>query len=90
MTLFTWHREVRSACAGRGHPLTKDGLCICGAREGKWQHRVPQGTDEMHEEEVYPAEYKFDGELCCAHCGKPIIRVDENEGPEALKSMLRL
>ncbi len=55
----------------------------------RWQHRVPVRVDEpgYHEEEVKPENLR--GLPDCKWCGKRIIRVDENEGPENLKALLR-
>lgn len=57
----------------------------------RWQHLTPQGTEEMHEEAPEPTQYPSDGlpSKVCRFCRKTIVRVDENEGPEALKALLR-
>lgn len=55
----------------------------------KYQHKIPQGVGDegYHEEEPRPAA--FGAVMICLFCGKPLVKVDENEGPESLKSMLR-
>jgi hypothetical protein len=54
----------------------------------KYQHKSPQGPDDpdYHEEEPKPARGK---RMLCEYCNQPLILVDENEGPESLKSLLR-
>ena len=54
----------------------------------RWQHITPQDSREMHEEEVSPVNAAA-AKPRCATCNKPIAKVDENEGPEALKALFR-
>ena len=53
-----------------------------------WQHVTPQDSEQMHEEEVSPVNATA-ARPRCATCGKAIAKVDENEGPEALKALFR-
>ena len=59
----------------------------------RFQHVIPQRFDDSlyHEEEVEPGEFLTDNKivLLCKFCSKEIIEVDENEGPEGLKALLR-
>lgn len=54
-----------------------------------WQHRRPKGVDECDADPVRPTATSSRGKERCVGCGDPIMQVDENEGPEALKSFLR-
>lgn len=61
----------------------------------KFQHTIPVGLDDpdYHEEEPIPWGPKNSGGFVvtytCRYCGKQLIRVDNNEGPETLKAMFR-
>lgn len=59
----------------------------------RWQHVYPIRTDEpeYHEEEVEPTIYPGDNlpSKVCKWCRKTIKQVDDNEGPESLKALLR-
>jgi hypothetical protein len=59
----------------------------------RYQHARPQRFDDpsYHEEEVEPGDFIDDNKVItlCKHCAKSIIEVDEDEGPESLKSLLR-
>jgi len=57
-------------------------------KQQRWQHQIPQDMAETHEEEVRPRNLRS-AKLLCASCGQPIVAVDEDEGPEGLKALLR-
>ena len=55
----------------------------------KVQHKVPIGPNDKLYHEAQPIENpKHKG--YCAICGKKIITVGDNEGPENLKALFRL
>lgn len=55
----------------------------------RYQHKVPQRPDEqlLPYHDVQP---HHNDRRSCATCLQPIKAVDENDGPEALKSMFRM
>lgn len=56
-------------------------------KEVRWQHRRPKSLEECDASPIRPKPFMvYD---MCAKCGSPIVKVDENEGPEALKALLR-
>ena len=61
----------------------------------KYQHTIPQGIDDpsYHEEEPFPKGAKNKSGVrvtyTCRYCNKQLIPVDDNEGPEMLKALLR-
>ena len=55
-----------------------------------YQHIVPQKNMDHEIKPVTRMNTLSRAQLYCQHCGKPIMRVDEDEGPESLKSLLRL
>jgi hypothetical protein len=52
-----------------------------------YQHVDPQPWDGK-QHEIDP-KYTFSGKEVCRVCWKPIMRVDDNEGPEGLKALLK-
>lgn len=64
----------------------------------KWQHQVPlRYGQEDHAGGVAPipswnadrTHFEYEDPTKCRSCGRAIIRVGPNEGPEGLKALLR-
>lgn len=56
--------------------------------EPSYQHSIPQ-RDLDHEARPRDGVSLYGPRLVCRTCAKPLIIVDENDGPEMLKALLR-
>ena len=62
----------------------------------RWQHQRPKTTDEcdgpepMHTvDDNNPNRLELRSPTWCTKCGAIVVLVDEDEGPESLKALLR-